>query len=241
MVSVGSGQEIGIARRSLRILVVDDDSGMVGALAALLGTAGYQVITAYDGPTAVRRFRDDSPDIVLFDLGMPGSDGFSVSREIRAAGSVPILVVSGDAAEMAKLRAFGAGADDYIVKPFGKAELLARIAAVTRRFHDSAGSEAPGPIEAGALWLDPGRHHARAGEAPLQLTPTEFRLLEALVRASGDTVPHLQLARAGFPADADPDPVWLTPHLARLRAKVDGGGGPPIVAVHGVGYRIKVD
>jgi DNA-binding response OmpR family regulator len=214
---------------------------MVGALTALLGSAGHQVITAYDGPTAVRRFRDESPDIVLLDLGMPGADGFSVSREIRASGSVPILVVSGDGAEAAKVRAFRLGADDYIVKPFGKAELLARIAAVLRRFEGPAGGEAAGSIVAGTLWLDPGRHDARAGEAPLRLTPTEFRLLEALVRASGDTVPHLQLARAGFPADADPDPLWLTPHLARLRAKVDGGGGPPIVAVHGVGYRIKVD
>jgi DNA-binding response OmpR family regulator len=86
--------------------------------------------------------------------------------------------------------------------------------------------------------LEPGRHEARVGERSLALTPTEFRLLEALVRARGDIVPHLQLARAGWPAETDPDLLWLKPHLARLRAKVDAAGGPQVVAVRGVGYRI---
>ena len=84
--------------------------------------------------------------------------------------------------------------------------------------------------------LEPGRHEARVGDASLALTPTEFRLLEALVRAAGDIVPHLQLARAGWPAETDPDLLWLKPHLARLRAKVEAAGGPAIVAVRGVGY-----
>ena len=98
-----------------------------------------------------------------------------------------------------------------------------------------------GPLEAGALVLEPGRHEARVGEASLALTPTEFRLLEALVRADGDIVPHLQLARAGWPAESDPDLLWLKPHLARLRAKVEAAGGPHVVAVRGVGYRIVVE
>ena len=89
--------------------------------------------------------------------------------------------------------------------------------------------------------LEPGRHEAHVGDASLALTPTEFRLLEALVRAAGDIVPHLQLARAGWPAETDPDLLWLKPHLARLRAKVEAAGGPAIVAVRGVGYRIVVE
>jgi two-component system KDP operon response regulator KdpE len=228
-----------MARRSLRILVVDDDPAMVGAITALVGTEGHQVITAYDGLTAVRRFREEAPDLVLLDLAMPGPDGFSVAGQIRAVGSAPILVVSGESAEAAKVRALGIGADDYLVKPFGKAELLARIAAVMRRVDRSLGGPSGGPVEAGALSLDPGRHDARVGDTPLDLTPTEFRLLEALVRAGGDIVPHLQLARAGWPAEADPDLLWLKPHLARLRAKVDAAGGPGILAVRGVGYRIE--
>jgi len=229
-----------MAQRPLRILVVDDDPAMVGAITALVGTEGHQVITAYDGLTAVKRFREETPDLVLLDLAMPGPDGYTVAGQIRAAGSAPILVVSGESAEAAKVKALGIGADDYLVKPFGKAELLARIAAIMRRV-DRVGASPAGPVEAGELALDPGRHDARVRGTPLQLTPTEFRLLEALVRAGGDLVPHLQLARAGWPAEADPDLLWLKPHLARLRAKVESAGGPSIVAVRGVGYRIEVD
>ncbi|MBA3236012.1 MAG: response regulator transcription factor, partial [Chloroflexi bacterium] len=145
--------------------------------------------------------------------------------------------------EAAKVRALGLGADDYLTKPFGKAELLARIAAVMRRVDRTAGPGASGsgPLNAGALVLEPGRHEARVGDVILTLTPTEFRLLEALVRAAGDIVPHLQLARAGWPAETDPDLLWLKPHLARLRSKVHAADGPRVVAVRGVGYRIIDD
>jgi two-component system KDP operon response regulator KdpE len=231
-----------MSQRPLRILVVDDDPAMVGAITALVGTEGHQVITAYDGLTAVKRFREESPDLVLLDLAMPGPDGFTVAGQMRAVGAAPILVVSGESAEEAKVKALGIGADDYLVKPFGKAELLARIAAVMRRADRAmGGATGPGPVAAGELTLDPGRHDARVRGKPLQLTPTEFRLLEALVRAGGDLVPHLQLARAGWPAESDPDLLWLKPHLARLRSKVEAQGGPAIVAVRGVGYRIEVD
>ena len=125
--------------RALRILVVDDDPAMVGAITALVGTEGHQVITAYDGLTAVRRYREERPDIVLLDLAMPGPDGFTVAGRIRAEGDAPIVVVSGESSEEAKVRALGIGADDYLVKPFGRAELLARIAAVMRRADRVAG------------------------------------------------------------------------------------------------------
>ena len=229
--------------RPLRILVVDDDPAMVGAITALVGTEGHQVITAYDGLTAVKRFREEHPDLVLLDLAMPGPDGFSVTGQMRAIGQAPILIVSGESGEAAKVRALGIGADDYLTKPFGKAELLARIAAVMRRVDRTGmpGSSSRGPLSAGNLTLEPGRHEARCGDTSLSLTPTEFRLLEALARANGDIVPHLQLARAGWPAETDPDLLWLKPHLARLRAKVDAAAGPQIVAVRGVGYRLVVD
>jgi DNA-binding response OmpR family regulator len=230
-----------VPTRPLRILVVDDDPAMVGAITALVGTEGHQVITAYDGLTAVKRFREESPDIVLLDLAMPGPDGFTVAGQIRASGSAPILVVSGESAEAAKVKALGIGADDYLVKPFGKAELLARIAAVMRRVDRAAGPVSSGPLSAGSLVLEPARHEAHVGAEALVLTPTEYRLLEALVRASGDIVPHHLLARAGWPAESDPDLLWLKPHLARLRAKVEGAGGPAIVAIRGVGYRIDVE
>jgi DNA-binding response OmpR family regulator len=234
------------ATRPLRILVVDDDPAMVGAITALVGTEGHQVITAYDGLTAVKRYREEAPDLVLLDLAMPGPDGFSVTGQIRAIGDAPILVVSGESGEPAKVRALELGADDYLTKPFGRAELVARISAVMRRADAAMGRSAggpggAGPLTAGDLAIDPGRHEARVGEALLPLTPTEYRLLEALVRAGGDVVPHHRLTRAGWPAERDPDLLWLKPHLARLRSKVSAAGGPAIVAVRGVGYRIETD
>ena len=229
--------------RALRILVVDDDPAMVGAITALVGTEGHQVITAYDGLTAVRRYREERPDIVLLDLAMPGPDGFTVAGRIRAEGDAPIVVVSGESSEEAKVRALGIGADDYLVKPFGRAELLARIGAVMRRADrasvpGASAAEGGSPLAFGNLTIEPGRHEAHVGETRLDLTPIEYRLLEALVRAGGDLVPHLRLVRAGWPAEADPDLLWLKPHVARLRHKVDAAGGPSILALRGVGYRL---
>jgi len=226
--------------RALRILVVDDDPAMVGAITALVGTEGHQVITAYDGLTAVKRYREERPDIVLLDLAMPGPDGFTVAGRMRAEGDAPIVVVSGESSEEAKVRALGIGADDYLVKPFGRAELLARIGAVMRRAErgGTAASAASGPLVAGNLAMDSGRHEGRVGETLLNLTPIEYRLLELLVRANGDVVPHLQLVRAGWPAEADPDLLWLKPHIARLRSKLDAASGPKLIPVRGVGYRL---
>ena len=129
-------------RRSLRILVVDDDPAMVGAITALVGTEGHRVITAYDGLTAVKRVEEEAPDLVLLDLAMPGPDGFSVAGRIRTLGRTPIIVVSGESSEPAKVRALELGADDYLVKPFGKAELLARINAVMRRVDEGGPASA---------------------------------------------------------------------------------------------------
>ena len=233
--------------RALRILVVDDDPAMVGAITALVGTEGHQVITAYDGLTAVKRFREERPDIVLLDLAMPGPDGFTVAGRLRAEGDAPIVVVSGESSEEAKVRALGIGADDYLVKPFGRAELLARIGAVMRRadravYGGSGGAgSGSGPLVAGNLTMDSGRHEGRVEDTLLNLTPIEYRLLELLVRANGDVVPHLQLVRAGWPAEADPDLLWLKPHIARLRSKLDAASGPKLIPVRGVGYRLATD
>ena len=236
---------------ALRILVVDDDPAMVGAITALVGTEGHQVVTAYDGLTAVRRWREDSPDLVLLDLAMPGPDGYSVARQLRAEGAeIPIIVVSGERAEAAKVRALDLGADDYLVKPFGKQELLARIRAAIRRSPrtaagspgEPAGSGRPrgsGPAVYGDLALEPGRHEARVGDVPLVLTPIEYRLLESLVEAQGELVGHAGLLAAGWAGERDPDPLWLKPHLARLRRKLEDAGGPALVSVRAVGWCLR--
>ena len=233
-----------MSTRPLRILVVDDDPAMVGAVTALVGTEGHQVITAYDGLTAVKRFREEHPDLVLLDLAMPGPDGFSVAgpdagrrpgadhRSSRARAARPPRSGRSGSARTTTSPSRSARPSCWPGSRRSCVASTGRVPAADRR----AGRSRPAP-----LVLEPGRHEARVGDTSLTLTPTEFRLLEALVRAGGDIVPHLQLARAGWPAETDPDLLWLKPHLARLRAKVEAAGGPHVVAVRGVGYRIVVD
>jgi two-component system KDP operon response regulator KdpE len=218
----------------LRILVIDDEPAMVGAVAALVGSVGHRVSAAYDGSEGLRRHDADRPDLVILDLAMPGMDGLAVCTEIRRRGSTPIIILSGEGQEAAKVEALDAGADDYVTKPFGKSELLARIRAVTRRRRDE-----PAPAEAGSVRIDRRRHEAWAHDRLLQLTPIEFALLEELVTARGDLVPHAELLAAGWPGEPDPDPLWLKPHLARLRAKLRAAGAAEPMPVRAVGYRLS--
>ncbi len=178
----------------LRILVIDDEPAMIGAVAALVGSVGHKVSAAYDGHEAIRRFDADRPDLVILDLAMPGLDGIAVCEEIRRRGPTPIIVLSGEGQEAAKVEALDAGADDYVTKPFGKDELLARIRAVSRRRSSGRVASTAG----GSLRIDLQRHEAWAGETLLPLTPIEFTLLEVLVRASGNLVTHEELLAGGL-------------------------------------------
>jgi two-component system KDP operon response regulator KdpE len=216
----------------LRILVIDDEPAMVGAVAALVGSAGHRVVAAYDGDEALRAYDASPPDLVILDLAMPGLDGLAVCTEIRRRGPTPIIVLSGEGEEAAKVEALDAGADDYVTKPFGKDELLARIRAVSRR--RVGRDERP----SGSVRIDRRNHEARVGETLLQLTPIEFALLDALASARGDLVPHAELLRAGWPDEPDPDPLWVKPHLARLRAKLRDAGAALPTPVRAVGYRL---
>jgi two-component system, OmpR family, KDP operon response regulator KdpE len=217
----------------LRILVIDDEPAMVGAVAALVGSVGHRVSAAYDGAEGLRHYDDEHPDLVILDLAMPGMDGVTVCTELRQRGATPIIVLSGEGQEAAKVEALDAGADDYVTKPFGKDELLARIRAVTRRRRDE-----PDESQQGSVRIDRRRHEAWANEHLLQLTPIEFALLEALVAARGDLVPHAELLASGWPGEPDPDPLWVKPHLARLRAKLRDAGAAEPSPVRAIGYRL---
>jgi DNA-binding response OmpR family regulator len=229
---------------SLKILVVDDEPAMVGALGALLGQAGHRIVAAYDGDEALRRFREDEPDLVLLDLAMPGLDGATVCQRIREMSDVPVVVVSGERDRAATVELLDLGADDYIRKPFRADELLARVRAVARR---TAGtprvrpkSEAQ-PAAASGWELDRRRHEIRWQGTVVPATVTEFRLLRELVGRLGEVVSHDDLLKAGWPDVPDPDPLWLKPHLARLREKLVHAGAPIPVAVRGVGYILEED
>jgi two-component system response regulator RegX3 len=227
----------------LTLLVVDDEPAWVGALGAVLGKAGHRIVAAYDGDEALRRFRVDPVDAVLLDLAMPGLDGAEVCRVIRAESDVPILIVSGERDRSVPAELLDLGADDYVRKGTPSSELLARIRAVVRRRQagrPSASREATrGRAAPAAGWqLDLRRHEIRWRSALIPATAIEFRLLAALIERLGELVPHADLLGAGWPDVPDPDPLWLKPHLARLRDKLDAVEAPRPVAVRGVGYRL---
>lgn len=221
----------------LKILVVDDEPAMVGALGALLGQAGHRIVAAYDGEEALRRFRSESPDLVLLDLAMPGMDGATVCRTIRAESDTPIVVVSGEGDRAATVELLDLGADDYIRKPFRADELLARVRAVMRRHGASGGAGGRGTARGG--WeLDRRRHEIRWEGTPLALTAIEFRLLASLVERLGEVTVHGDLLAGAWPGVPDPDPLWLKPHMARLRDKLQTAGARLPTAIRGVGYRL---
>lgn len=232
----------GSPEESLKILVVDDEPAMVGALGALLGQAGHRIVAAYDGEEALRRFREDEPDLVLLDLAMPGLDGATVCQRIRESSGVPIVVVSGERDRTATVELLDLGADDYIRKPFRADELLARVRAVARRTSQSPrrrSTEAAAPPAPTGWELDRRRHEIRWRGTVVPATVTEFRLLRELVGRLGEVVSHDDLLKAGWPDVPDPDPLWLKPHLARLREKLVNAGAPIPVAVRGVGYLLE--
>lgn len=229
---------------SLTILVVDDEPAWVGALGAVLGRAGHHIVAAYDGEEALRRFQSDRVDAVLLDLAMPGLDGAEVCRQMRAISDVPILIVSGERDRSVPAELLDLGADDYVRKGAPSSELLARIRAVVRR-HGAGAAGAAGVVGAGPAgasrsgWqLDLRRHEISWQNALVPATAIEFRLMSLLVERLGELVPHTELLAAGWPTENDPDPLWLKPHLARLRDKLRALGAPVPIAVRAVGYRL---
>ena len=224
----------------LKILVVDAEPAMVGALGALLGQAGHRIVAAYDGEEALRRFRSDAPDLVLLDLAMPGMDGATVIQRIREESDTPVVVVSGERDRTATVELLDLGADDYVRKPFRADELLARVRAVMRRRISARAAAGSAGAAAASGWeVDLRRHEIRWQGAVVPATTIEFRLLRELVQRLGELVPHRDLLEAGWPDVPDPDPLWLKSHVARLRDKLIALGAPTPVAVRAVGYRLE--
>ena len=216
------------------VLIVDDDRAMVGMVAALLGGEGFDLLTAYDGETALRRHAEDAPDLVILDRRLPKLSGDEVCRRIRASSATPILMLTGEKGSDERATLLDLGADDYLEKPFGMRELAARVRALLRRSPPAVREQA----SVGGLVVDGRAHAARMDGLALELTPTEFRLLAALAARPGQIVDRRALLKAGWPDERDPDPEWLKAHLARLRAKLGAAGAPLPENVRGVGYRL---
>ena len=218
------------------VLVVDDERALVGMVASLLGEEGYEIVTAYDGETALRRHAEESPDLVILDRKLPKISGDEVCKRIRASSTTPILMLTGERGADERAKLLDLGADDYLEKPFSGRELRSRVRALLRRAMSAASKQTATSV--GRLRVDPKTHVASVDEQPLDLTPTEFRLLTALITRPGEVLERRALLRAGWPEERDPDPEWLKAHLARLRSKLDAAGAPALANVRGVGYRL---
>jgi len=222
----------------LRILVVDDEPQIIRFLKPALGAAGYDVVTAASASEAIRLSATQSPDAMLLDLGLPDKDGKEVIREVRAFSQVPIIVLSARDRETEKISALDLGADDYVNKPFGIGELLARIRAVTRSRNQGK------PVEtvfyAGGLTIDTERHHVELEGQPVKLTPKEFDLLLLLVRNAGRVMTHKQILNTIWgPAHAE-DVQYLRVLVGQLRQKIERAPAEPtlVLTEPGIGYRL---
>jgi DNA-binding response OmpR family regulator len=219
------------------ILVIEDDPDIRGLVVALVERAGMQAREAADGRTGVRAFFEQRPDLVVLDIGLPELDGWQVLGRIRDLSETPVLMLTAEGEQVQKVRGLEGGADDYVTKPFGREELVARIQALLRR--STAGSEESETLEDGTITLDGAGRRVEVDGKEVALTPTEFRLLAYLMRNRNQVVSQLQLLEEVWGnADADPHQVRL--YVSYLRRKLGEAGVDPIETVRGFGYRYRL-
>lgn len=224
-----------MTRSANRILVIEDDPDIRLFLAASLGGAGYEVVGAARGREGIDSAEEETPALVILDLGLPDMNGIDVVRRLRANGDVPIIILSARTDEREKIRALDAGADDYLTKPFGVGELLARVRAALRR----AGQGGDGVFEADGLSIDLDRRSVRRHGEVVHLTPTEFKLLDCLLRHRGRVLTHRQLLTDVWGADFVEHTHYLRIYMGQLRAKIEADPADPrfLLTETGVGYR----
>jgi DNA-binding response OmpR family regulator len=225
---------------TMKLLIAEDTPEIARAVAygARMTWPDCRVTIAASGSEALARFQEVKPDLVVLDVQMPPPDGFEVCRRIREISQVPILMLTVRDATVDKVRALDLGADDYLTKPFDHLELLARLRALVRR----SGSHPPQPPTAfahGGLTLDYAAQEVRVGGEEVRLTPTEYRLLEVLVRRAGAVVPHQVLLQEVWGPEYVADPQYLKVFVRRLRNKLGDDPEHPryILSIRGVGYR----
>ena len=224
--------------KSFRILVVDDEPEIRRFLRASLKTHRHEVIEADTGASAVTAVREGHPDLVILDLGLPDFDGVEVTRRVRAWSLVPIIILSVRNQEQDKIEALNTGADDYLTKPFGIGELLARIGVVMRR----VGNTGTLPVyQVGDLTMDLDRRQVTVGRRDVDLTPTEFELLSLLVQNAGKVVTQRQILLKVWGAAYENEARLLRVNISNLRRKIEPNQDHPryILTELGVGYRFK--
>ncbi|MEU5520786.1 response regulator [Streptomyces sp. NPDC052079] len=223
-----------------RVLVVDDDPAIVRALVINLKARSYEVDSAHTGAGALRTAAEHHPDVVVLDLGLPDMDGVEVIRALRGWSRVPILVLSARHASDEKVQALDAGADDYVTKPFGMDELLARLRAAVRRA-EPAGDGGDAVVETDEFTVDLAAKKVNRGGKDVRLTPTEWHLLEVLVRAGGRLVAQKQLLREVWGPSYGTETNYLRVYMAQLRRKLEADPSHPrhLITEPGMGYRFE--
>ena len=221
-----------------RILVVDDEPQITRVLRTTLSAQGYDLRVANDGASALEIMKDWTPDVVITDLGMPHMDGLELCRRIRSSSQVPIIVLSVKGEERTKVHALDAGADDYVTKPVGMNELMARVRANLRR---APALETTKVIEAGDLRIDVTGRRVTVGKREVHLTPKEFDVLVYLARERGKVVTHRALLGAVWGGQSSEQTEYLRVFINRLRKKLQPGSDSPrfILTEPWVGYRFE--
>ena len=222
-----------------RILVVDDDREVVRLIRAYLEQAGFEVLAAYDGDTAVHVIRRDRPDLLLLDLMLPGLDGWAITRLVRADPSlahIPIIMLTARVDDTDKIVGLELGADDYVTKPYNPREVVARVRARLRQ-PDVA---PPQTLRVGGLEMDVRRRDVRVDGRPIELTPTEFSLLQVLMEQAGYVLTRGELTRRALGVEFEGVERTLDSHIRNLRQKIEPDPANPIYVqtVYGVGFRL---
>jgi two-component system response regulator RegX3 len=224
------------------VLVVEDEQSLREPLVYILQREGFDVLEAVDGPSALTQWQNNSPDLILLDLMLPGMSGVDVCREIRTKSTVPIIMVTAKDSEVDKVVGLEIGADDYVVKPYSTRELLARIKAVLRRgaFPDS--NETRSVLEAGPVRLDTERHAVTVNGQPVTLPLKEFELLEYLMDNTNRVLTRGQIIDRVWGSNYYGDTKTLDVHIKRIRGKIEPDPANPklIMTVRGLGYKFEV-
>ncbi|HEX8362315.1 MAG TPA: response regulator transcription factor [Longimicrobium sp.] len=223
------------------ILVIDDEPQIRAVVRHALADASVRVIEAATGREGIDRAAAERPDLVVLDLGLPDVPGISVCAELRKWSSAPIVVLSARHSEEEKVRLLDMGADDYVTKPFGTAELQARVRAQLRRARSIPRPGAAGPVEVDGLSIDLARRVLTRGGQEIHLTPTEWDLVRAFMAHAGGTMTHEQIFRAVWGRSGSDPQAYLRVHVANLRRKIEADPIRPrlILTEPGVGYRFR--
>jgi two-component system, OmpR family, KDP operon response regulator KdpE len=226
--------------KKTRVLVVDDEPETLKYVGANLRARGFEVVTAADGTEALKQAAEDVFDLVLLDITMPGPDGFAVCQALRQQSTVPIIMLSARGQEKDKVRALDLGADDYITKPFGIEELLARARSTLRRSQQETSTA--GPLVIGDLVINFAERRVTRGGEEVKLTPTEYELLVQLARSAGKVLSHTMLLQRVWGPEYGDESDYLWAYMRRLRRKLEAEPDHPryLLTEPGVGYRLSL-